>query len=191
MAGLARGSTLLFVLALVMPFGACSAPKEDAGPCNYGSACAGWTCCDPAKSNGAYCCPATGYFCCASGCCAGSGGSGGSGATGGAPDVVIAISSAQTGCSEAADPGMCPSFAPNPASVVAKHSFAFRNDGTSSYTVVGSDGTPWTTVNPGAISGSLQFDQAGTIAYGVSSCGNCSSQFVSTPYYGRLTITVN
>jgi plastocyanin len=96
------------------------------------------------------------------------------------PSVVITLFPA-SGAS-----GTCVVASPDPASIRAGQSVAFRNGTSVTHTVI-ADGpnTPWTTIAPGETSGSIEFSLAATRKYYVQSCGNASGNLHT------LVVTVN
>jgi plastocyanin len=96
------------------------------------------------------------------------------------PSVVITLSPAFSSS------GTCVVASPDPASIRAGQSVAFRNATFVTHTVI-ADGlnTPWTTIAPGETSGSIAFSIASTRQYYVQSCGNASQNLHT------LIITVN
>jgi hypothetical protein len=96
------------------------------------------------------------------------------------PSVVITLSPASFASNT------CVVATPDPASIRAGQSVAFRNATSVTHTVL-ADGlnTPWTTIAPGETSGSIEFSIASMRKYYVQACGN-SSQNLHT-----LVITVN
>jgi plastocyanin len=85
-----------------------------------------------------------------------------------------------------ASPNACVVATPDPATIRAGQSVAFRNATSVSHVVV-ADGldTPWTAIGPGETSGSIEFSIASTRKYYVQSCGNGSTNLHT------LVITVN
>jgi len=83
------------------------------------------------------------------------------------PSVVIILSPAFSAF------GPCVVASPDPASIRAGESVAFRNETSITHTVI-ADGvnTPWTTIAPGETSGSIAFSIASTRKYYVQSCGD-------------------
>ena len=83
------------------------------------------------------------------------------------PSVVIILSPAFSAS------GPCVVASPDPASIRAGESVAFRNETSITHTVI-ADGvnTPWTTIAPGETSGSIAFSIASTRKYYVQSCGD-------------------
>jgi hypothetical protein len=96
------------------------------------------------------------------------------------PSVVITLSPAPSASNT------CVVASPDPASIRAGQSVAFRNATSVTHTVI-TDGlnTPLTTVAPGETSGSIEFSIASTRKYYVQSCGNASQNLHT------LVVTVN
>ncbi|HEY9227130.1 MAG TPA: hypothetical protein VIP11_10815 [Gemmatimonadaceae bacterium] len=80
----------------------------------------------------------------------------------------------------------CVIASPDPASIRSGESVAFRNVTSVPHTIM-ADGpnTPWTTVEPGEVSGSIEFTFASTRKYYVQSCGSGNGNLHT------LIITVN
>lgn len=81
----------------------------------------------------------------------------------------------------------CYAFHPNPVSVHTAQLVEWRNDTGVSITISTSDGTPLTTVAPGATSGGVFWPTAGTRSVRPSSCVSS----LNPPYYADITVTVN
>ena len=83
-------------------------------------------------------------------------------------------------------PNDCVIASPDPATIRAGESVAFRNHTGVTQTII-ADGlnTPWTAIEPGETSGSIQFSIASTRKYYVLRCGNASADL------HVLIITVN
>ena len=96
------------------------------------------------------------------------------------PAVIVTLTASLT------SPNTCVVATPDPATIRAGQSIAFRNATSVSHVVV-ADGlqTPWTAIGPGETSGAIEFSIASTRKYYVQSCGNASSNLHT------LVITVN
>ena len=83
-------------------------------------------------------------------------------------------------------PEDCVIATPDPATIRAGESVAFRNRTGVTHTIL-ADGlnTPWTAIEPGETSGSIEFSFASTRRYYVQRCGNAS------PDLHLLIVTVN
>jgi plastocyanin len=83
-------------------------------------------------------------------------------------------------------PDNCVIASPDPATIRAGESVAFRNHTDVTHTIL-ADGlnTPWTAIEPGETSGSIEFNIASTRKYYVQACGNASADL------HMLIITVN
>ena len=70
----------------------------------------------------------------------------------------------------------CVIASPDPASIRAGQTIAFRNETSRTHTII-ADGldTPWTSVEPGETSGSIRLSIASSRKYYVQSCGSASS----------------
>ena len=80
----------------------------------------------------------------------------------------------------------CVVASPDPAAIRAGQSVAFRNETSVTHTVVAEGlNTPWTVVEPGETSGSIEFTFASTKKYYVQSCGNSSNNLHT------IVVTVN
>ena len=83
-------------------------------------------------------------------------------------------------------PNDCVIASPDPATIRAGESVAFRNRTGVTHTIL-ADGlnTPWTAIEPGETSGSIEFTFASTRRYYVQRCGNASADL------HLLIVTVN
>lgn len=84
----------------------------------------------------------------------------------------------------------CYAFTPNPGSVRANGTFAFKNATGGTLTVTGADRTPWATIEPGATSGKLSLSYAAILKYGTQTCTPVAGNEPSR-YYGSINVTVN
>jgi len=83
-------------------------------------------------------------------------------------------------------PNNCVVASPDPATIRAGESVAFRNRTGVTHTII-ADGlnTPWTAIEPGETSGSIEFSVPSMRQYYVQACGNRSADLHT------LIITVN
>ena len=83
-------------------------------------------------------------------------------------------------------PNNCVIASPDPATIRAGEAVAFRNHTGVTHTII-ADGlnTPWTAIEPGETSRSIEFSIASTRKYYVQRCGNSSADL------HLLIITVN
>lgn len=96
------------------------------------------------------------------------------------PDVIVTLNPAGFGSNR------CVVASPDPASVRAGQAIAFHNNTGQTHTIVAEgSNTPWTTVDPGETSGSIEFSFASTRRYYVQSCGASSTNLHT------VVITVN
>jgi hypothetical protein len=110
----------------------------------------------------------------------------------GPPPVVISIGPAEVykgvpgGIPQLG--GFCPTFDPNPASVVVGNPIQFKNLSANEVTIIGVDKTPWTTVPAGGTSSPIVAQTVHKVSYAASSCGPL--QFVGSQFYGNLFVTI-
>jgi plastocyanin len=96
------------------------------------------------------------------------------------PAVIVTLTPAPF------SPNNCVVASPDPATIRAGESVAFRNHTGVTHTIVAEGlNTPWTAIDPGETSGSIEFSIASTRKYYVQSCGNSSANL------HLLIITVN
>jgi plastocyanin len=83
-------------------------------------------------------------------------------------------------------PNSCVVASPDPASIRSGQSIAFRNNTGVAHTILadGSD-TPWTSIEPGGVSGALSFSAVSTRKYYVLACGDGQTNLHT------LVVTVN
>ena len=83
-------------------------------------------------------------------------------------------------------PNNCVVASPDPATIRAGESVAFRNRTGVTHTIIAEGlNTPWTAIEPGETSGSIEFSIASTRKYYVQRCGSSAADL------HLLIITVN